>query len=95
MEAWGSTTPTNRDTFCRMHLSTVLARGNCNGDDELEPDPVPDPLPYPAPRTIPFPSPDPNVVEDCGWVVFWGTVIYWCVSEGTRAFPPRNFVPIP
>lgn len=93
MEPWGSMTQVSEEQLCRIHLSTVMARGNCASDEELEPEP--EPVPYPAPRTIPFPTPSPEVVEDCGWVVVAGTVIYWCISEGTRAFPPRNLVPIP
>lgn len=56
------------------------------------PEPVPAPEPPPA-------VPDEGIVPDeakrVAEGIAWGVVLYWVVSECSRAFPPRNLIPIP
>jgi hypothetical protein len=57
------------------------------------PPPPPPPPPDPVPQG-PSPGTCETVKKTCFWTIAGG-VLYWVCSEGSRLFPPRNFVPIP
>ena len=59
-------------------------------DAACSPPPPPDPPNNPCPTIPPIP---PQVKKNCTWAIIGG-IAYWVCSEGSRLFPPRNFIPI-
>ena len=81
-----------------------VASQKCQPPRVPVPVPAPNPVPVPAPNPTPSPAPTPQPQPDEGLkdgisriTGLTGTalIIYLIISEGSRAFPPRNLIPAP
>jgi hypothetical protein len=83
-------------------LDARLAQGNCMAlfRAQCQPKPVPVPVPEKAPERsrVRLPEVDRGFMQRMSAITgLTGTalIIYLIVSEGSRVFPPRNFIPVP
>jgi RHS repeat-associated protein len=53
------------------------------------------PEPYHSPVGTNCTDASPETAKKVVAGVAYGTILYWIISEGSRLFPPRNFVPVP
>ena len=83
----------------KANLATQKALYAAFCDDEPKPPRIP--IPSPEPEPAPKPAKPNNSPFDLGyWEKVTGLtgtalIIYLILSEGSRAFPPRNLVPVP